>query len=80
MYVIMVLVAGLTALYTTAVSGWSSSVNRALIIMRIRLDLAMKIALAPLALAALVSWLVVGRFSVLLGESACHIMKLNLFR
>ncbi len=30
--------------------------------------MAMKLALAPLAIGAVVSWLVVGRFSVLLGE------------
>ena len=41
--------------------------NRALITMPTKPILAMKMALAPLAIAALVSWLAVGRFSVLLG-------------
>jgi NADH-quinone oxidoreductase subunit L len=67
-YIIMVLVAGLTALYTIrcfsmVFLGEARSDYHAH-----KVDLPMKAALAPLAAAALVSWLVVGRFSVLLGE------------
>jgi len=68
-YVIMVIVAGLTALYTIrcfwlVFRGEPRSDYHAH-----QTDIAMKIALAPLAAAALLSWLAVGRFSVLLGES-----------
>ena len=66
-YGIMVLVAGLTALYTIrcvlmVFFGEPRSEYHAH-----PTGLAMKVALAPLALAALTSWLVVGRFSLLLG-------------
>jgi NADH-quinone oxidoreductase subunit L len=66
-YAIMVLVAGLTALYTIrcvwmVFFGEARSDYHAH-----KVELAMKIALAPLALAAVVSWLAVGRFSLLLG-------------
>lgn len=69
-YGIMVLVAGLTALYTIrcvwmVFFGEPRSEYHAH-----PTGLAMKVALAPLALAALTSWLVVGRFSLLLGESS----------
>jgi len=68
-YVVMVFVAGLTALYTIrcfwmVFRGEPRSDYHAH-----KIEAAMKIALAPLAAAALVSWLVVGRFSVLLGQS-----------
>jgi NADH-quinone oxidoreductase subunit L len=68
-YVVMVIVAGLTALYTIrcfwlVFRGQPRSDYHAH-----KIETAMKIALAPLAAAALVSWLVVGSFSVLLGES-----------
>ena len=68
-YVIMVIVAGLTALYTArcfwlVFRGEPRSDYHAH-----KTDLAMKIALAPLAITAVVSWLAVGRFSVLLGDS-----------
>jgi NADH-quinone oxidoreductase subunit L len=67
-YVIMMVVAGLTALYTLrcfwlVFRGSARSDYHAH-----KTDLAMKLALAPLAISAVVSWLVVGRFSVLLGE------------
>lgn len=67
-YVIMMVVAGLTALYTLrcfwlVFRGAARSDYHAH-----KTDLAMKLALAPLAIGAIVSWLVVGRFSVLLGE------------
>jgi len=67
-YIVMVLVAGLTALYTTrcvmmVFYGEPRSEYHAH-----PAGLAMKIALAPLALGALISWLAAGRFSLLLGE------------
>jgi NADH-quinone oxidoreductase subunit L len=69
-YWVMVFVAGLTALYTLRMV-WLVFFGEA------RSDyhahpagLAMKIALAPLALGALISWLAVGHFSVLLGPSS----------
>jgi NADH-quinone oxidoreductase subunit L len=67
-YGIMVLVAGLTALYTIrcvwmVFFGEPRSDYHAH-----KIEPAMKIALAPLAFAAVTSWLAVGRFSLLLGE------------
>jgi NADH-quinone oxidoreductase subunit L len=69
-YGIMVFVAGLTALYTFRMVwmvffGEPRSDYHAH-----KVGAAMKIALAPLAAAALVSWLAVGRFSLLLGENS----------
>jgi NADH-quinone oxidoreductase subunit L len=69
-YGIMVFVAGLTALYTIRMVwmvfyGEPRSDYHAH-----KAGLAMKVALAPLAAAALVSWLAVGRFSVLLGQGS----------
>jgi len=69
-YWIMVFVAGLTALYTMRMVwmvffGEPRSDYHAHPV-----GLAMKIALAPLALGALVSWLAVGHFSVLLGPNS----------
>ena len=66
----MVFVAGLTALYTIRAVwmvfyGEPRSEYHAHPV-----GLAMKIALAPLALAAVVSWLAVGHFSVLLGPNS----------
>jgi NADH-quinone oxidoreductase subunit L len=80
-YAIMVLVAGLTALYTIrcvwmVFYGEARSDYHAH-----KVELAMKVALAPLALAALVSWLSVGHFSVLLGKTTLpqhHIEPLSL--
>ncbi len=68
-YGVMVLVAGLTALYTIrcvwlVFFGEARSDYHAH-----KVELAMKVALAPLALAAVVSWLAVGPFSKLLGEA-----------
>jgi NADH-quinone oxidoreductase subunit L len=69
LYVIMVIVAGLTALYTVR-CFWLVFCGEPRSEYHVhKTELAMKIALAPLAFAALVSWLVVGRFSVLLGQS-----------
>jgi len=67
-YGIMVAVAGLTALYTIrcvwmVFFGEPRSDYHAH-----KVELPMKIALAPLAFAAATSWLAVGRFSMLLGE------------
>ena len=69
LYVIMVIVAGLTALYTVrcfwlVFRGEPRSDYHAH-----KTGLALKVSLATLASAAVVSWLAVGRFSVLLGES-----------
>ena len=80
-YGIMVLVAGLTALYTIrcvwmVFFGAARSDYHAH-----KMELAMKIALAPLALAALVSWLAVSPFSKLLGEATMpqyHIESLSI--
>lgn len=70
LYVVMVFVAGLTALYTIrcvwlVFFGEPRSEYHAHPV-----GWEMKTALAPLAAAALVSWLAVGRFSVLLGEKS----------
>ncbi len=67
-YVLMVVVSGLTALYTLrcfwlVFRGEARSDYHAH-----KTDMAMKLALVPLAIGAVVSWLIVGRFSVLLGE------------
>lgn len=80
-YAIMVLVAGLTALYTIrcvwmVFFGEERSDYHAH-----KVELPMKVALAPLALAALVSWLAVGPFSKLLGETSMpqhHIESLSI--
>ncbi|MHC1739583.1 MAG: NADH-quinone oxidoreductase subunit L [Anaerolineaceae bacterium] len=69
-YAVMVFVAGLTALYTIRMVymvffGEPRSEYHAHSV-----GLGMKIALAPLAAAALVSWLAVGRFSVMLGQNS----------
>lgn len=80
-YGIMVLVAGMTALYTIrcvwlVFFGEARSDYHAH-----KVELAMKVALAPLALGALVSWLVVGPFTKLLGEASLpqhHIKSLSI--
>jgi NADH-quinone oxidoreductase subunit L len=80
-YAIMVLVAGLTALYTIrcvwmVFFGEERSDYHAH-----KVELPMKVALAPLALAALVSWLAVGPYSKLLGETSMpqhHIESLSI--
>jgi NADH-quinone oxidoreductase subunit L len=69
-YAVMVFTAGLTALYTIRMVwmvfyGEPRSDYHAHPV-----GLAMKIALAPLALAACISWLAVGRFSLLLGPNS----------
>ena len=69
-YSIMVFVAGLTALYTLRAVrmvffGEPRSEYHAHPV-----GLAMKIALAPLAIGAVVSWLAVGRFSLILGANS----------
>jgi NADH-quinone oxidoreductase subunit L len=69
MWVVMVVVAGLTALYTArcfwlVFRGEARSDYHAH-----KTEWPMKVALAPLAAAALVSWLAVGRFSVMMGIS-----------
>jgi len=67
-YAIMVLVAGLTALYTIR-CVWLVFLGEARTEYHAhKVEFAMKAALLPLALAAIVSWLAVGRFSALLGE------------
>lgn len=68
-YGLMVLVAGLTALYTTRMIWMTFFGEPRSEYHAHPAGLAMKIALAPLALAALISWLAVGRFSELLGEN-----------
>jgi len=70
LYWIMVFVAGLTALYTIRMVwmvfyGEPRSDYHAH-----KVGVAMKIALAPLAAAALTSWLVIGSFTKLLGEES----------
>lgn len=67
-YIVMLVVAGLTALYTIrcvwmVFFGEARSDYHAH-----KVEAPMKVALAPLALAAAISWLAVGRFSLLLGE------------
>ena len=69
-YGIMVFVAGLTALYTIrcvwlVFFGEPRSDYHAH-----KVEFAMKAALAPLAAAAVISWLAVGRFSLLLGQGS----------
>lgn len=69
-YAIMVLVAGLTALYTVR-CVWMVFFGEPRSEYHVHpVGLAMKISLAVLALGALTSWLVVGRFSVLLGSAS----------
>ena len=67
-YGIMVLVAGLTALYTIRCVWLVFFDEPRSDYHAHKVEFAMKAALAPLALAALTSWLAVGRFSLLLGE------------
>ncbi len=67
-YAVMVLVAGLTALYTIR-CVWLVFFGEARTEYHAhKVEFAMKAALLPLALAAIVSWLGVGLFSALLGE------------
>ena len=69
-YSVMVFVAGLTALYTIR-AVWMVFYGEPRSEYHAHpAGLAMKIALAPLALAAVVSWLAVGHFSVLLGPNS----------
>ncbi|PKN84227.1 MAG: NADH-quinone oxidoreductase subunit L, partial [Chloroflexi bacterium HGW-Chloroflexi-7] len=80
-YGVMVLVAGLTALYTIR-CVWKVFFGEARSDYHAhKVEMAMKVALAPLALAALVSWLAVGPFSTLLGTASLpqhHIESLNI--
>lgn len=79
MYAVMVAVAGLTALYTIRCvylvfygeprSEYHAHATGA----------AMKIALAPLAFGAITTWLLAGRFSLLLGESTLPFHKIEPF-
>lgn len=69
-YGIMVLVAGLTALYTIRCVGMVFFGEPRSDYHAHKIEPAMKIALAPLALAALVSWLAVSQFASLLGEKS----------
>ena len=69
-YGIMVLVAGLTALYTIR-CVWMTFFGEARSDYHAhKVEAAMKVALAPLAIAAVTSWLAVESFSKLLGESS----------
>lgn len=77
LYVLMVLVSGLTALYTIrcvwmVFFGEPRSEYHAHLV-----EMPMKIALTPLAIGALASWLLVKPFSVMLGETSLpyHGMK-----
>lgn len=68
LYVLMVIVAGLTALYT-ARCVWLVFFGEPRTEYHVHpAGIGMKVALIPLALAALVSWIAVGPFSALLGE------------
>lgn len=70
LYVVMVLVTGLTALYTMR-CVWLVFFGEARSDYHVHpVGWEMKAALIPLAAAALVSWLAVGRFSVLLGAKS----------
>ncbi len=67
LYVLMVIVAGLTALYTTR-CVWLVFFGEPRSEYHVHpAGMGMKVALIPLALAALVSWIAVGPFSTLLG-------------
>lgn len=77
MYITMVFVAGLTALYTIrcvwmVFYGQPRSDYHAH-----KTGTAMKVALIPLAFGALVTWLAAGRFSVLLGEGTLPFNKIE---
>ncbi len=79
MYGVMVAVAGLTALYTIR-CVWMVFYGEP------RSDyhahatgLAMKVALAPLAFGAVTTWLLAGRFSLLLGEHTLPFNKIEPF-
>lgn len=78
-YIIMVLVAGLTALYTTRMVFMTFFGEPRSDYHAHPAGLAMKVALAPLALAALTSWLAVGRFSELLGEKTLPFHAIEAF-
>lgn len=79
MYAVMVAVAGITALYTIRCvylvffgeprSDYHAHPTGA----------AMKVALAPLAFGAFTTWLLAGRFSLLLGESTLPFHKIEPF-
>lgn len=78
MYAVMVFVAGLTALYTIrcvwmVFYGEPRSDYHAH-----KTGTAMKVALAPLAFLACVTWLAAGRFSVLLSEKTLPFHKIEL--
>jgi NADH-quinone oxidoreductase subunit L len=68
-YGVMVFVAGLTALYTLRMVWMVFYGDPRSEYHAHPTGLAMKIALAPLALGALVSWLIIGRFSTMLKTS-----------
>lgn len=69
-YGVMVLVAGLTALYTIRCVWLVFFGEPRSDYHTHKVDIAMKIALGPLALAALISWLAVDNFTTLLGEES----------
>jgi NADH-quinone oxidoreductase subunit L len=70
LYWIMVFVAGLTALYTIRMVSMVFFGEPRSDYHAHKVGVAMKIALAPLAAAALTSWLAIGGFSKLLGEES----------
>jgi len=68
-YGVMVFVAGLTALYTLRMVWMVFYGDPRSDYHAHPTELAMKVALAPLAFGALVSWLIIGRFSTMLEKS-----------
>jgi NADH-quinone oxidoreductase subunit L len=70
LYWVMVFVAGLTALYTIRMVSMVFYGEPRSDYHAHKVGAAMKIALAPLAAAALTSWLAIGGFSKLLGEES----------
>ena len=79
LYIVMLIVAGLTALYTArcvwlVFFGEPRSEYHAH-----PAGIPMLVALVPLAAAALVSWLVVGRFSLLMGEKTLPFHAIEAF-
>ncbi len=79
LYLVMLLGAGLTACTPSAASGWSSSTGPAAQLHAHDAGLAMRVALIPLALGTLTTWLLAGPFGHLLkGTLPFHEIEIEI--